>query len=128
MKPSRDMAALIEIMAGAEARAYEHLTSVGRRTARERVASLLMELLLRARQKIKDERTLLEEPHAEALTQRLGAVHKVLYLIFNEGYKASWGKEILREELCEEALLMTRALQESPLAGSDTARDATARV
>jgi CRP-like cAMP-binding protein len=39
----------IEIMAGAEARAYEHLTSVGRRTARERVASLLMELLLRAR-------------------------------------------------------------------------------
>lgn len=39
----------IEIMAGAEARAYEHLTSVGRRSARERVASLLMELLLRAR-------------------------------------------------------------------------------
>ena len=39
----------IEIMAGAEARAYEHLTSVGRRSARERVANLLMEMLLRAR-------------------------------------------------------------------------------
>jgi CRP-like cAMP-binding protein len=39
----------IEIMAGAEARAYEHLTSVGRRTARQRVANLLMELLLRSR-------------------------------------------------------------------------------
>jgi CRP/FNR family transcriptional regulator, anaerobic regulatory protein len=39
----------IEIMAGAEARAYEHLTSIGRRSARERVAHLLMELLLRAR-------------------------------------------------------------------------------
>jgi CRP-like cAMP-binding protein len=39
----------IDIMAGAEARAYEHLTSVGRRTARGRVANLLMELLLRAR-------------------------------------------------------------------------------
>jgi len=39
----------IEIMAGAEARAYEHLTSVGRRSARERVANLLMELWLRAR-------------------------------------------------------------------------------
>ena len=39
----------IEVMAGAEARAYEHLTSVGRRTARERVANLLMELLLRIR-------------------------------------------------------------------------------
>lgn len=39
----------IEIMADAEARAYEHLTSVGRRSARERVANLLMEILLRAR-------------------------------------------------------------------------------
>ena len=39
----------IETMAGAEARAYDHLTSVGRRTARERVAHLLMELLLRVR-------------------------------------------------------------------------------
>lgn len=39
----------MEIMASAEARAFEHLTSVGRRTARERVANLLMELLLRAR-------------------------------------------------------------------------------
>jgi CRP-like cAMP-binding protein len=39
----------IETMASAEARAYEHLTSVGRRTARERVAHLLMELLLRVR-------------------------------------------------------------------------------
>lgn len=39
----------IEIMAGGEARAYEHLTSVGRRSARERVANLLMELLRRAR-------------------------------------------------------------------------------
>jgi CRP/FNR family transcriptional regulator len=39
----------IEIMAAAEARAYEHLTSVGRRSARERVANLLMEMLLRAR-------------------------------------------------------------------------------
>lgn len=39
----------IEMMAGAEARAFERLTSVGRRSARERVANLLMELLLRAR-------------------------------------------------------------------------------
>jgi CRP/FNR family transcriptional regulator, anaerobic regulatory protein len=38
----------MEMMAGAEARAFERLTSVGRRSARERVANLLMELLLRA--------------------------------------------------------------------------------
>jgi CRP-like cAMP-binding protein len=39
----------MEMMAGAEARAFDRLTSVGRRSARERVANLLMELLLRAR-------------------------------------------------------------------------------
>jgi RNA polymerase sigma-70 factor (ECF subfamily) len=77
-------------------------------------------LLLRARQKIKDEKILLEEPHTAALKERLPSVHKVLYLIFNEGYRASWGKELLREELCEEALLMTRALQSSALGNQET--------
>lgn len=38
---------LLENLAGAEARAFEHLTSVGRRTAKERVAHLLLELVLR---------------------------------------------------------------------------------
>jgi len=40
----------VELLGGAEARAFEHLTNVGRRSARERVANLLLELLLRARQ------------------------------------------------------------------------------
>lgn len=39
---------LIEIMADAESRAFEHLTSIGRRTAKERVAHLLLELVTRA--------------------------------------------------------------------------------
>lgn len=78
-------------------------------------------LLLRARQRIKDEKILLEEPNTLALQPRLSIVHKILYLIFNEGYKSSWGKEILREELCEEALLMNKALLESPLGNKETA-------
>ena len=40
----------VELLAGAEARAFEHLTNVGRRSARERVANLLIELLMRAHQ------------------------------------------------------------------------------
>lgn len=40
---------LLENLADAEARAFEHLTSVGRRTAKERVAHLLLELVLRMR-------------------------------------------------------------------------------
>ena len=77
-------------------------------------------LLLRARQKIKDEKIILEEPHPQALKQRLSIVHKIIYLTFNEGYKSSGGKEILREELCEEALLLNKALLDSPLGNKET--------
>jgi RNA polymerase sigma factor (sigma-70 family) len=78
-------------------------------------------LLLRARQKIKDETIILEEPETSSLTPRLPIVHKILYLLFNEGYKSSWGKQVMREDLCEEALTMTNILIDSPLGNKDTA-------
>jgi RNA polymerase sigma-70 factor (ECF subfamily) len=77
-------------------------------------------LLVRVRQKIKDEKILFFEPRADQLDSRIHIVHKILYLIFNEGYKSSWGKQLIREELCEEALLMTRALLNSPVANNET--------
>ena len=77
-------------------------------------------LLLRARQKIKGEKILLEEPHAPALKQRLPIVHKIIYLTFNEGYKSSGSKEILREDLCEEALLLNKTLIDSNLGDKDS--------
>jgi RNA polymerase sigma-70 factor (ECF subfamily) len=78
-------------------------------------------LLLRARQKIKDGGIMLEEPDTCAFKTRLPIVHKILYLLFNEGYKASWGKQVVREDLCEEALTMTKVLFESPFGNNDTA-------
>lgn len=78
-------------------------------------------LLLRARQKIKDERIILEEPDADCFNIRLPIVHKILYLLFNEGYKSSWGKQVIREDLCEEALTMTKILVDSPFGNSETA-------
>jgi RNA polymerase sigma factor (sigma-70 family) len=77
-------------------------------------------MLLRARQKIRDERILFHEPSAAALKSRIGSVHKILYLIFNEGYKSSWGKELIREELCEEALIMTRAFCKSAIGNHES--------
>jgi RNA polymerase sigma factor (sigma-70 family) len=77
-------------------------------------------LLLRARQKIKGGKVLMEEPHATALKQRLPIVHKIIYLTFNEGYKSSASKEVLREELCEEALLLNKALIDSKLGDKDS--------
>ena len=78
-------------------------------------------LLVRSRQKIKDEKILFEELTAAALNKRLPVVHKILYLVFNEGYKSSWGKQLIREELCEDALIMTRILLQSSFANKETA-------
>jgi RNA polymerase sigma-70 factor (ECF subfamily) len=78
-------------------------------------------LLLRARQKIRNEKILLEEPPLADLELRLPVVHKIIYLIFNEGYKSSWGNELIREELCEDALLMNKSLLDSPLGNKETA-------
>jgi RNA polymerase sigma-70 factor (ECF subfamily) len=57
----------------------------------------------------------------QQLTKRLPSVHKIIYLIFNEGYKASSGKEIIREELCEESLIMTKCLLDNHISNSDSA-------
>ncbi|MEP7322186.1 MAG: sigma-70 family RNA polymerase sigma factor [Saprospiraceae bacterium] len=77
-------------------------------------------LLLRARQKIRDEKMLITFPEHAVLIRRLPIVHKVLYLLFNEGYKSSWGKEVFREELCEDAMLMTKELLLSPISNKET--------
>ena len=78
-------------------------------------------LLLRARQKIRDEKILFEEVQQQALQSRLPIVHKIIYLLFNEGYKSSWGKDLLREELCEEALLLNQSILNSGIGINETA-------
>ncbi|MBA4056825.1 MAG: RNA polymerase subunit sigma-24, partial [Marivirga sp.] len=70
--------------------------------------------------RIRDEKILLEEPNASALKPRLSIVHKIIYLIFNEGYKSSWGKEIIREELCEEALILNKTLIDAQVGNKET--------
>lgn len=51
---------------------------------------------------------------------RLPVVHKIIYLIFNEGYKASYGPELIREELCEEALLLCKELLDAGIGDPDS--------
>jgi RNA polymerase sigma-70 factor (ECF subfamily) len=78
-------------------------------------------ILIRARLKIKSENLLREVSlNPKVLHARLSIVHKIIYLIFNEGYKSSWGKQIVREELCEEALILNHSLIESGLANKET--------
>jgi len=68
--------------------------------------------LTRAKQKIREARIPFEIPAGEELARRLDAVLQTLYLLFNEGYKASSGKKLVREEVCYEAIRLTGLLAE----------------
>jgi RNA polymerase sigma-70 factor (ECF subfamily) len=66
--------------------------------------------LVRARRKIRKDKIPFEVPEGEALTRRLDAVLETMYFMFNEGYSASQGEEVIRHELCEEAIRCTELI------------------
>jgi RNA polymerase sigma-70 factor (ECF subfamily) len=66
--------------------------------------------LTRAKQKIQEAHVPFEIPAGDELAQRLESVLRSLYLLFNEGYKASTGDKLVREELCHEAIRLTELL------------------
>ena len=70
--------------------------------------------ITRAKQKIRQARIPFEIPPGEELAQRLESVLESLYLLFNEGYKASSGDNLVREELCDEAIRLAELLAEHP--------------
>jgi RNA polymerase sigma-70 factor (ECF subfamily) len=60
--------------------------------------------IVRAKRQIRSERLTLDLPSESELTERLDSVLDVIYLTFNEGYSAHQGEDLVRQDLCREAL------------------------
>ena len=70
--------------------------------------------LTRAKQRIRELGIAFEIPSGEEFSVRLDGVLQTLYLLFNEGYKASSGPKLIREEICQEAIRLATVLAEHP--------------
>jgi len=75
-------------------------------------ASTLAQRIVRAKGKIRDAHIPYQVPQREELPERLDAVLRVVYLVFNEGYAASSGSSVVRHDLAAEAIRLGRLLVE----------------
>ncbi|HEY4147708.1 MAG TPA: sigma-70 family RNA polymerase sigma factor [Chitinophagaceae bacterium] len=74
--------------------------------------AVIQKRLYRARQFIKEDKVQLQIPSGPQLPERLETVYTVLYLLFNEGYNSSKSDELIRWDLCAEAMRLCLLLSE----------------
>ena len=69
--------------------------------------------IVRAKRQIRERGLTLDLPHGDELASRVDLVLEVLYLMFNEGYTAHEGEDLIRTDLCMEALRLGRIIADS---------------
>jgi len=73
--------------------------------------STMAQRLVRAKRKIRDARIPYVVPETSEIAERLEAVLTVVYLVFNEGYAATRGDQLVRTDLCAEAIRLARIIR-----------------
>lgn len=71
--------------------------------------------LVRARRQIREQHLTLEMPRGDELRERLNSVLEVIYFMFNEGYAAHEGEDLMRSDLCFEALRLGHLIATSSI-------------
>lgn len=78
--------------------------------------------LFRAREKLREANVIIEMPAAATIDERLENVLTTLYLLFNEGYYSESKNDVIREELCLEAIRLNYLLVENPATATPQAK------
>src|SRR5262249_51982129 len=105
-----------------DARVALSLKAVGGFSVREIARAFLADdaaiaqRLVRAKRQIRDPRLTLDMPRRPEWQRRLDSVLDVLYFMFNEGYSAHEGEDLIRQDLCFEALRLGRLVASSSIA------------